>query len=131
MASEDVSASATAQKRYDRQAGFYDLMEAPWEILIYRGLRRRLWAGVRGATLLEVGVGTGRNLPYHPGGTRVVAVDLSPRMLRRAAARARGRGGEIDFVLADAQPTSTATRSRTSPRPGWRSSRLRRAPSVS
>ena len=71
--------------------------------MIYRGLRRQLWAHVQGTTILEVGVGTGRNLPYHPGEARLVAVDLSPRMLRRAAARARRLGSNVDLLLADAQ----------------------------
>jgi ubiquinone/menaquinone biosynthesis C-methylase UbiE len=78
-------------------------VEAPWEALIYRGLRRRLWANVPGGTVLEVGVGTGRNLPYHPGDARVVAIDLSPRMLRRAAGKGPQGGRQVDFVLADAQ----------------------------
>jgi len=99
----DEATSRTAQRRYDRQARFYDYMEAPWELLIYRGLRRQLWAHVHGATILEVGVGTGRNLTYHPSGARLIAVDLSPRMLRRAAARARGLGSDVDLLLADAQ----------------------------
>ena len=93
----------TAQRRYDRQARFYDYMEAPWELLIYRGLRRQLWAEVQGTTILEVGVGTGRNLPYHPSGARLIAVDLSPRMLRGAAGRARRLGSGVDLMLADAQ----------------------------
>jgi len=99
----DETTSRTAQRRYDRQARFYDYMEAPWELLIYRGLRRDLWAGVQGTTILEVGVGTGRNLPRHPSGARMIAVDLSPRMLRRAAARARQMGNHADLLLADAQ----------------------------
>jgi ubiquinone/menaquinone biosynthesis C-methylase UbiE len=103
MATDDAAARATAQKRYDRQAAFYDLVEAPWEITIYRGLRRRLWADVGGDTILEVGVGTGRNLPYHPSAARVVAIDLSPRMLRRAAGKALHEGRQVDLLLADAQ----------------------------
>ena len=99
----DETTSRTAQRRYDRQARFYDYMEAPWELLIYRGLRRQLSADVQGTTILEVGVGTGRNLPYHPNGSRMIAVDLSPRMLRRAAGRARQLGSDVDLLLADAQ----------------------------
>jgi ubiquinone/menaquinone biosynthesis C-methylase UbiE len=52
---------------------------------------------------LEVGVGTGKNLPYHPEGSRSVAVDLSPGMLRRAARKADRLGRDVDLVLADAQ----------------------------
>ena len=98
-----LSQTARTQARYDRQAGRYDLMEAPAEFLAFRRLRRRLWADVYENTVLEIGVGTGKNLAYHPRGGRVVAVDLSPRMLRRAADRARRLGKGIDFVLADVQ----------------------------
>jgi len=99
----DETTSRTAQRRYDRQARFYDYMEAPWELLIYRGLRRGLWAGVQGTTILEVGVGTGRNLPRHPSGARLIAVDLSPGMLRHAVRKAGRLGRDVDLVLADAQ----------------------------
>jgi ubiquinone/menaquinone biosynthesis C-methylase UbiE len=66
-------------------------------------LRQRLWEQVRGQRVLEVGVGTGRNLPYYRAQSRVVAVDLSPGMLRRAVKRAERLGRQVDFALADAQ----------------------------
>ncbi len=99
----DAGETARTQRRYDRQAGLYDLMEIPWELMATRRLRRRLWADVQGEAILEVGVGTGKNLPYHPQGARVVALDISPRMLRRAASRARRLGRDVDLLLADAQ----------------------------
>lgn len=91
------------QGRYDRQAGLFDFMEAPVEFLAFRSLRRRLWSEVHGALILEIGVGTGKNLAYHPQGARSVAIDLSPRMLERAVRRAERSGRQIDLVLADAQ----------------------------
>ena len=96
-------ATSLTQKRYDRQAGLFDVMEAPIELLAFKPLRKRLWSEVHGARILEVGVGTGKNLPYHPQSARSVAVDLSPRMLRRAASRARRLEHDVDLVLADAQ----------------------------
>jgi len=96
-------ATSLTQKRYDRQAGLFDFWEAPIEALAFKRLRKRLWSGVHGARILEVGVGTGKNLPYHPEGSRSVAVDLSPRMLRRAARKADRLGRDVDLVLADAQ----------------------------
>ncbi len=95
--------TARTRSRYDRQAALYDLMEAPVERLVFARLRRKLWNDVGGGTTLEVGIGTGKNMPYHPQGVRIVAVDLSPRMLRRAASRARRLGRAVDLVLADAQ----------------------------
>ena len=99
----EPSETVRTQKRYDRQAAVYDLTEAPMELVAFGRLRRRLWADVNGDVVLEVGVGTGKNLSFHPEGARVVAVDLSPRMLRRAASRARRLGKDVDLVLADAQ----------------------------
>jgi len=96
-------ATSLTQKRYDRQAALFDAMEAPVEALAFKRLRKRLWSEVHGARILEVGVGTGKNLPYHPEGSRSVAVDLSPRMLRRAARKAGRLGRDVDLVLADAQ----------------------------
>jgi ubiquinone/menaquinone biosynthesis C-methylase UbiE len=99
----DVENTAVAQSRYDRQARFYDLTEAIMERLLMRRWRRRQWSGATGPRVLEVGVGTGRNLPYHPADADVAAVDLSPRMLRRAAAKARKGNVPVSLGLMDAQ----------------------------
>lgn len=49
--------------------------------------RSRLIAEVEGARVLEVGVGTGRNLSLYPDAVQVDAIDFSPRMLERAQRR--------------------------------------------
>ncbi len=95
--------SLATRRRYDRQAALYDVMEAPVEALMFKRLRRRLWSDVRGALVLEIGAGTGKNVPHYPEDTRAVAVDISPRMLRRAAGRARRLEQSVDLILADAQ----------------------------
>lgn len=102
-AQSQTQESLTTQRRYDRQAALYDLMEAPMERTVFKGLRRRLWGEVDGGRVLEIGVGTGKNMPYHRESARTVAVDISPRMLRRAASRARRLGRDADLVLADVQ----------------------------
>ena len=99
----ETDKSLTTQRRYDRQAALFDLMEVPVEFLAFRKLRQRLWGDVDGAVVLEIGVGTGKNLPYHPDEARTVAMDISPRMLLRAARRAQRLGRDVDLVLADAQ----------------------------
>ncbi len=96
-------ATSTAQKRYDRQAAIFDLTEVPMELLIFRGLRQRLWRQIDGQRILEIGVGTGKNLAFHPADAQVVALDLSPRMLRRAVRRAEQLERPPDFLLADVQ----------------------------
>lgn len=95
--------TANTQKRYDRQAGLFDAAEIPVEFLLFKALRTRLWSVVTAGRLLEIGVGTGKNLAYHPTGARSVAIDLSPRMLAKASRRAARSDRVVDLVLADAQ----------------------------
>ncbi len=49
---------------------------------------KRLWSLVRGPKVLEVGVGTGKNIPFYPNGMAITAIDLTPGMLARAQRRA-------------------------------------------
>ena len=88
---KDPAATAHTRRRYNLLAPLYNLMEAPVEYFRYRAWRKRLWAGVPGPEVLELGVGTGKNIPYYPSDVRVTAVDLSPRMLKRARRMARRR----------------------------------------
>lgn len=97
------NATSKTQARYDRIAPIYDLMEAVVERLAFRRWRERLWAHVDGERVLEVGVGTGKNIPHHPPGVRVTGVDISSRMLARAGERAQDLEAEVDLALMDAQ----------------------------
>ena len=104
MAENDaLAATRREQKGYDHRSRWYDLTQWPMEAFGLGRLRRRLWEQVQGQRVLEVGVGTGRNLQYYPAQSRVVAIDLSPGMLRRAVKRAERLGRQVDFILADAQ----------------------------
>jgi len=95
--------TARARARYDRIARIYDLIESTIEGRQFSPWRRQLWAEVQGPSVLEVGVGTGKNLPYYPKGIQVTAVDFSPRMLERARRRAEREGIRVDLRLMDAQ----------------------------
>lgn len=96
-------ATSRTKARYDRIAPVYDLMETIVERLAFRGWRRRLWSQVEGERVLEVGVGTGKNLPHYPAGTHVTAIDLSGRMMEQAQRRAKLMGTRVDLALMDAQ----------------------------
>ena len=91
------------QRRYDRLASWYDLLEAPMERLGFASWRARLLERIGGDRVLEVGVGTGKNIPYYPQGIKITASDLSPRMLERARKRASHLHKEIDFLEMDVQ----------------------------
>jgi ubiquinone/menaquinone biosynthesis C-methylase UbiE len=58
---------------------------------------------IKGGKVLEVGVGTGKNMDYYPDGIEITAVDLSPRMLKRAQKRAGRLGLDVRLLEMDAQ----------------------------
>lgn len=98
----DSKKTEQTRDRYQRIAPFYDAMEILAE-QFYGDWRKRLWSLVKGPDVLEVGVGTGKNMPYYPKGVEVTAVDLAPGMLQRARQRAQELEAFVDLRLADAQ----------------------------
>jgi ubiquinone/menaquinone biosynthesis C-methylase UbiE len=53
--------------------------------------------------VLEVAIGTGRNLPFYPQGIRLTGIDVSKAMLGIARRRAAALGREVDLRQEDAQ----------------------------
>ncbi|HBY97072.1 MAG: methyltransferase domain-containing protein [Ardenticatenaceae bacterium] len=98
----DPGATARTRARYQRIAPLYDRIEAMAEGR-YRSWRSHLWSLVRGPKVLEVGVGTGKNMPFYPPGVEVTAVDLTPGMLERARRRAADLNLDVDLRLGDVQ----------------------------
>jgi ubiquinone/menaquinone biosynthesis C-methylase UbiE len=88
--------------RYNRLAPVYDQMEFLAE-LRFRPWRQKLWSRVPPGSVLEVGVGTGKNMPFYPDDVRVVGIDLSSRMLAQARERAREDGAKAELHEMDAQ----------------------------
>ena len=100
----DPIATQETRRRYQRLSPFYDLMEGlserrfhPW--------RKKLWSLVSDPRVLEVGVGTGKNMPFYPAGVSITAIDLTPGMLQRAQKRAADLGLEsrVNLRLGDVQ----------------------------
>lgn len=67
-------------KRYNRISRFYDHMDK----MVKEKWRREILQHVKG-DVLEVGIGTGANLPYYPENIVLTGVDFSPKMLEAAA----------------------------------------------
>ncbi len=53
------------RKRYDRAAKYYDAIENIMEKKWFSQWRKLLFSYVKGPKVLEVGVGTGKNMPYY------------------------------------------------------------------
>jgi phosphatidylethanolamine/phosphatidyl-N-methylethanolamine N-methyltransferase len=98
----DPRATATTRARYDRRAHLYDRMTRGSERVMMPG-RVGLWQRIRGPRVLEVGVGTGKSMPYYPSGMTVTAIDLSPRMLDQARMHAAQDHIAVDLREADVQ----------------------------
>jgi ubiquinone/menaquinone biosynthesis C-methylase UbiE len=68
---------------YDRVARFYDIYDTPMDWLGGARRRRRVLGRATGH-VLEVGIGTARNVEHYPPEVQVTGVDLSGQMLARA-----------------------------------------------
>jgi ubiquinone/menaquinone biosynthesis C-methylase UbiE len=97
-------------EKYNRFARWYDLVEGVPDLLGVRLLRRRLLRRASGR-VLEVAVGTGKNLRYYSPGCRITAVDVSIEMLKVARQRAASLSVDISFLLADAEALPFADQS--------------------
>ncbi len=74
--------------KYNRIAPIYELTDLPFELLFFRKWRKEALSCLSGR-VLEVGIGTGRNLKYYPAGCSVTGIDYSERMLEKARDKAR------------------------------------------
>jgi ubiquinone/menaquinone biosynthesis C-methylase UbiE len=80
---------------YDRQISFFE------RVLFGDG---RQWATAQASgDVLELAVGTARNLPFYSDEVRLTGVELSPEMLALAKRRAGALGRSVDLHLGDAQ----------------------------
>jgi ubiquinone/menaquinone biosynthesis C-methylase UbiE len=95
--------AAARQKRvWDKSAPGYDKQIAFFEKIQFGGGRE--WLGERtNGRVLEVAIGTGRNLPYYPAGATVTGIELSPAMLAIARQRAASLDRDVGFLEGDAE----------------------------
>lgn len=88
---------------YQRFASRYERKWRFWERVLSMEPGRRWVASSASGDVLEIGVGTGLNLPFYGPDVRVTGVDLSPAMLAEARRRAAELEREVDLREADAQ----------------------------
>jgi ubiquinone/menaquinone biosynthesis C-methylase UbiE len=81
--------------RYDRQMRFFDRV-------LFAGGREWICSQAEG-DVLEIAVGTGRNLRHYPGGVTFTGIEFSPPMLEIARRVAADLGRTIELRVGDAQ----------------------------
>jgi ubiquinone/menaquinone biosynthesis C-methylase UbiE len=103
-ATEAVSIEATERQRrvWDKRAPRYDRGMGLMERLFLGDGRARVCSQA-GGDVLEIAVGTGRNLPFYPEDARLTGIELSQEMLSIARGRAAQLGRQADLRQGDAQ----------------------------
>jgi len=91
------------KRRWNRTARRYDYLMAFMEWASVRKWRRLLWSRVESSRVLEIGVGTGNNIPYYPADAEITAVDFSEEMLNRAKNRASRHKAKVNLQQMDVQ----------------------------
>jgi ubiquinone/menaquinone biosynthesis C-methylase UbiE len=86
----------------DKHAGGYDRQMNFFDRVLFGGGREWAVSHARGE-VLEIAVGSGRNLAFYPPGVKLTAIEFSPEMLALARARAEDLGREFDLREGDAQ----------------------------
>ncbi|MFF0371742.1 class I SAM-dependent methyltransferase [Micromonospora sp. NPDC005087] len=91
------------QKRvWNTMAPGYDKQIALFEKIWFAGGRE--WLGRRAhGRVLEVAIGTGRNMPHYPSDTTLTGIDLSPAMLAIARRRAAALDRPVELREGDAE----------------------------
>ncbi|MBO0838389.1 MAG: class I SAM-dependent methyltransferase [Actinobacteria bacterium] len=98
--------AADRQKRvWDKSAPGYDRQIAFFEKIWFGGGREWVCERAQGR-VLEVAIGTGRNLPHYPAGVTVTGIELSTAMLAIARQRAADLGHDVDLREGDAEHLS-------------------------
>ena len=94
--------NAKARRVWDKAAPRYDDGMGFFERTFIEDGREWVTSRARGR-VLEVAVGTGRDLPFYPDDVTLTGIDLSPAMLALAKRRAADLGREVELVVGDAQ----------------------------
>lgn len=96
-----TAASARHARRWNRYAWLFRAIDRFWASPSPE--RERLWNSVEGQTVLEIGVGTGRDMQYYPDEKEVVGIDISSTMIESATRRATEMGLDVDLQQMDAE----------------------------
>lgn len=73
---------------YNAIAPYYDYLDSFYENLVYRNMRAKYISQITDSRILEVGIGTGKNLKYYNlNNKEIIGIDISIKMLQEAKKR--------------------------------------------
>ncbi|MBM4405848.1 MAG: class I SAM-dependent methyltransferase [Chloroflexi bacterium] len=78
-------------------AAVYDRVTASAERSVFPAWRAYV-AGEAKGRVLEIGAGTGANLPYYPKGVRLTVIEPNPHMMKRLKAKSTRLGLQVTYV---------------------------------
>jgi ubiquinone/menaquinone biosynthesis C-methylase UbiE len=87
---------------YEKDAAKYDRQIRFFERMLFSGGREWVCSQAQG-DVLEIAIGTGRNLGLYSEAVGLTGIEFSPAMLEIARKRARELGRKIDLRVGDAQ----------------------------
>jgi ubiquinone/menaquinone biosynthesis C-methylase UbiE len=97
-----VNETERVREIQDKHAGGYDRQMNFFDRVLFGGGREWAVSHAEGE-VLEIAVGSGRNLPFYPQGVKLTAIEFSPEMLALARGRAEDLGRKFDLREGDAQ----------------------------
>lgn len=92
-------------KRYNRISKIFNFIQENSESMKSDKWRKTITKNLKGK-VLEVGVGSGKNISLYPENTDITAIDFSPRMLEMAKKKALKYDKNVKLVEMDAQNMS-------------------------
>ncbi len=98
----DKKRTSSIKRRYDRISAIYDFLDAPMELMAFKKHRETVLNKVTGS-VLEIGVGTGKNIAFYPDDATITAIDFSEKMLERAKKRAAKLQKNVTLYHMDVQ----------------------------
>ena len=90
------------KKKYNRISRIYELLEKPMESMAMGEWREKLIGKIEGEKVLEIGIGTGKNLIYYPENLNIIGIDFSRNMLKKAKDKIKDKKN-INLIEMDAQ----------------------------
>ena len=99
------SAQQATRRKWDNAAKSFDLLNGLGPELRWAPVKRELFSAMQGK-ILFLAVGTGLDIQFFPPGHDIVGIDISPKMLDKAAARAAAYPGNLRLQEMDVHKMS-------------------------